>query len=58
MRLQLQYYIRFCPCRALYQVSADEYLNNLSVVFGSMVSLDEVGALYRVHEIIITKLDV
>jgi len=32
---------------ALYQVSADEYLNNLSVVFGS--SLDEVGALYRVH---------
>jgi len=34
---------------ALYQVSADEYLNNLSVVFGSIVSLDEVGALYRVH---------
>jgi len=44
---------------ALYQVSADEYLNNLSVVFGSIVSLDEVGALYRVHgKIIITKLDV
>lgn len=34
---------------ALYRVSADEYLNNLSVVFGSIVSLDEVGALYRVH---------
>lgn len=34
---------------ALYQVSADEYLNNLSVMFGSIVSLNEVGALYRVH---------
>ena len=34
---------------ALYQVSADEYLNNLSIMFGSIVSLNEVGALYRVH---------
>jgi hypothetical protein len=34
---------------ALYRVSADEYLNNLSVVFGSIVSINEVGALYRVH---------
>lgn len=34
---------------ALYRVSADEYLNNLSVMFGSIVSFNEVGALYRVH---------
>ena len=34
---------------ALYRVSVDEYLNNLIVMFGSIASLNEVGALYRVH---------
>lgn len=33
----------------LFRGNPDEYLNNLSVVFGSIVSLDKVGAFYRVH---------
>ena len=33
----------------LYQRSPDGYLSDLSVMFGPLVSLDEVGALYRMH---------
>jgi glycosyltransferase involved in cell wall biosynthesis len=33
----------------VYRISADHYLNWLSIVFGSIASIDEVGALYRVH---------
>lgn len=33
----------------LYRGNPDEYLNNLSAMFGSIVSLDEPGTLYRVH---------
>lgn len=32
-----------------FRISADKYLNDLSIVLGPLVSLDEVGALYRVH---------
>lgn len=34
----------------LYRNTPDIYLNGLSVMFGPIVSLDEVGALYRAHE--------
>ncbi|MUG96100.1 glycosyltransferase [Scytonema sp. UIC 10036] len=33
----------------VYRISADRYLNNLSVMFGAVVSLDEIGGFYRVH---------
>lgn len=33
----------------LFRASADIYLNDLAVMFGSLVSLEEVGALYRIH---------
>lgn len=32
-----------------YRINADSYLNNLSAVFGPVLSLNEVGGLYRVH---------
>jgi glycosyltransferase involved in cell wall biosynthesis len=33
----------------IYRIQADLYLCNLSAMYGSVVSFDEVGALYRVH---------
>lgn len=35
--------------RELYRISADLYINDLSVTFGSIVSLKGKGGLYRVH---------
>ncbi len=34
---------------ALFRASADIYLNDLAVMFGSLVSLEEAGAFYRIH---------
>jgi len=34
---------------SLFKVAVDIYLNDLAVLFGSLISLDQVGALYRMH---------
>lgn len=32
-----------------FRISADVYLNNLGVLFGKLISIDEAGGLYRLH---------